>query len=94
MLFKTIGSTLRIVIDMTAISMGIDCLDIRRVFHHGPPRSVEEYVQETGRAGRDGTQSHAILLYGKPSNFVTKEVRVYRRTLPFVAEKFYFNIML
>ena len=51
--FKVIGSTLRIVIATTAFSMGIDCLDVYRVFHYGPPGCKEEYVQETGRAGRD-----------------------------------------
>ncbi len=49
--------------------MGVDCPDIRQVFHYGPPSTLEEYVQETG-AGRDGVQSSAILLYGKPGKCV------------------------
>ncbi len=33
------------------------------IIHIGPPRTVREYIQETGRAGRDGSQSVAILYY-------------------------------
>ena len=43
--------------------VGIDTLDIRCVVHRGPPHDVEQYVQATGRAGRDGNMSYAVLLY-------------------------------
>ncbi len=68
---------LRLVIATTAFSMGIDCPDIRRVFHYGPPSSPEQYVQETGRSGRDGLQSQAILLYGKPGRFIGERMKEY-----------------
>lgn len=64
--FKIQGGKLRLVIATTAFSMGVDCPDIHQVIHYGPPSSIEEYVQETGRAGRDGLQSKAVMLYGKP----------------------------
>ena len=48
------GSTLRLVIATTAFGMGVDCKDIRRVTHWGYPSDKEQYIQETGRAGRDG----------------------------------------
>ena len=55
---------LRIIIATTAFSMGIDCPDIRNVIHFRPPSTMEQYIQEAGRAGRDGKQSTALLLYG------------------------------
>ncbi len=56
-------STIRVVFATVAMGMGIDIRSIRVVIHIGPPRSIREYVQETGRAGRDGKQSTAVLYY-------------------------------
>jgi ATP-dependent DNA helicase RecQ len=44
--------------------MGVDKADIRTVIHRDCPPSVEAYLQESGRAGRDGLLSRAILLWG------------------------------
>lgn len=45
--------------------MGINCPDIRQVIHWGPSQDVESYIQETGRAGRDGKDSCALLFVNK-----------------------------
>jgi superfamily II DNA helicase RecQ len=43
--------------------MGLNAPHIRVVIHYKPPTSIEKYFQETGRAGRDGLPSKAILYY-------------------------------
>ncbi len=56
------GKNLRIVVVTVAFGMGIDCKDVRQIVHVGLPDDVSSYIQETGRAGRDGLLSNAILL--------------------------------
>ena len=54
---------LRVLIATIAFGMGLDCADVRRIIHWGPPSSIESYIQEVGRSGRDGEVAHAALMY-------------------------------
>lgn len=56
-------SVIRILFATIAFGMGVDIPDIRQVVHFGCARSLEAYAQETGRGGRDGKRTDAIMLY-------------------------------
>lgn len=61
---KFMKSDRRIVMVATsAFGMGIDKPDIRYIVHYQVPGSLEQYVQEAGRAGRDGKRSDCVLLF-------------------------------
>jgi ATP-dependent DNA helicase RecQ len=53
----------QVMVATAAFGMGIDKKDIRRVIHYGLPSSIEVYIQECGRAGRDGQNSECIALF-------------------------------
>ena len=75
--FLGTGMKLRLIIATSAFGLGIDCSDIRQIFHWGLPSNMEEYVQETGRAGRDGLDAKATLFEGKGGQHSSERLKEY-----------------
>ena len=70
----------RVLFATIAFGMGVDCKNLHQIIHYGPPSSVDDLCQETGRCGRDGAQSYATLvIYPSYSKFgkTSKEMKDY-----------------
>ena len=62
--------------------MGLDCSDVRQIIHLGAPDDLESYIQETGRGGRDGKPSLALLLpVNRTKRFCDRNMNKYQENM-------------
>ena len=59
----SLTGTIRVVIATTALGMGVNFPDVKYIVHAGPERSLVDYIQAAGRAGRNGDHAHDVVIY-------------------------------
>ena len=75
--FQNEDGIIRVLGATIAFGMGVNCKGVHRIIHYGPAKNIEAFVQETGRAGRDGHQSNSFLLYhGMLLNHVEGDIKL------------------
>lgn len=78
-----VNDHVNIMVATIAFGMGIDKADIRFVVHMSLPKSLENYYQEIGRAGRDGENSEVLLLFN------ASDIMQHKRYLEKIADQSY-----
>jgi len=71
-----------VMVATSAFGLGIDKPDIRYIVHYQAPASLEQYVQEAGRAGRDGNKANCILLYDPDDRTIHEALLAKSRVRP------------
>lgn len=70
--------TVRVVFARMALGMGIDFSNLTSIIHYGAPRSLEDYFQESGRAGRGGEQCTSLIFWIPSDAPVRRDLKISR----------------
>jgi superfamily II DNA/RNA helicase len=77
-----------VMVATSAFGLGIDKPDIRYIIHYQAPASLERYLQEAGRAGRDGHQARCIMLFDEADLAIQEHLLALSRLSPALLGKF------
>ena len=70
-----LDGTIHVVFATTALGMGVNFAGLRTTIHYGAPRSLDDYFQESGRAGRAGEPSTSTIYWKSVDAPLVKNVR-------------------
>jgi superfamily II DNA/RNA helicase len=64
------NGNIRVLVSTSSAGMGVNFKDLQNIVHFSPPRDMDTFIQQMGRAGRDGKASHELLLYRNHRNVI------------------------
>lgn len=81
----------RVVFATVALGMGVNLAGLNTVIHYGAPRSLENYFQECGRAGRSGEQAFSIIYWSPSDAPRCKETNTHQKQVIVLARNYLEN---